>query len=61
MPAPLLYQMFKAKTDYPLHTAVRAKREDVVFLYLMEYDSQVGLFSIGLVVLAERLPYFSQL
>jgi hypothetical protein len=41
MPAPLLYKMFKAKTDYPLHTAIRAKREDVVFLYLIEYDSQV--------------------
>ena len=43
MPAPLLYKMFKAKTDYALHTAIRAKREDVVFLYLIEYDSQVGL------------------
>ncbi|WAR02239.1 ANFY1-like protein, partial [Mya arenaria] len=42
MPAPLLYNMFKAKTDYPLHTAIRAKREDVVFLYLIEYDSQLS-------------------
>ncbi|KAL4223226.1 Ankyrin repeat and FYVE domain-containing protein 1 [Mactra antiquata] len=41
MPAPLLYKMFKAKTDFPLHTAIRAKREDVVFLYLIEYDSQL--------------------
>lgn len=42
MPAPLLYQMFKTKTEYPLHTAIRAKREDVVFLYLIEFDAQVG-------------------
>lgn len=41
MPAPLLYGMFKAKTEYPLHTAIRAHREDVVFLYLIEYDSQL--------------------
>ena len=47
MPAPLLYKMFKAKTDYPLHTAIRAKREDVVFLYLMEFDSQVQYKAIG--------------
>ncbi|XP_076107100.1 rabankyrin-5-like isoform X1 [Mytilus galloprovincialis] len=42
MPAPLLYSMFKAKTEFPLHTAIRAKREDVVFLYLMEFDSQLS-------------------
>lgn len=42
MPAPLAYQMFKAKTEYPLHTAIRAKREDVVFLYMVEHDSQVS-------------------
>ena len=44
MPAPLLYSMFKTKTEYPLHTAIRAKREDVVFLYLMEFDAQVRYF-----------------
>ncbi|KAI1307992.1 Rabankyrin-5 [Halotydeus destructor] len=42
MTAPLLYKMFKAKTDYPLHTAIRMAREDVVFLYLIEYDAQLG-------------------
>ncbi|KAL3858016.1 hypothetical protein ACJMK2_012632 [Sinanodonta woodiana] len=42
MPAPLLYKMFKTKTEHPLHTAIRAKREDVVFLYLIEYDSQLS-------------------
>ncbi|RWS28105.1 rabankyrin-5-like isoform X2 [Leptotrombidium deliense] len=41
MSAPLLFNMFKAKTEYPLHTAIRVKREDVVFLYLVEYDSQL--------------------
>ncbi|EEC09893.1 ankyrin repeat containing protein [Ixodes scapularis] len=41
MSAPLLYSMFKAKTRYPLHTAIRTKREDVVFLYLIEFDSQL--------------------
>lgn len=44
MPAPLLYQMFKSKTEYPLHTAIRAKREDVVFLYLIEFNSEVSFF-----------------
>ncbi|KAH8039921.1 hypothetical protein HPB51_009177 [Rhipicephalus microplus] len=39
MSAPLLYSMFKAKTRYPLHTAIRTHREDVVFLYLIEFDS----------------------
>jgi len=41
MPAPLTYNMFKMKTEYPLHTAIRTQREDVVFLYLVEHDSQV--------------------
>nr|XP_032823369.1 rabankyrin-5 [Petromyzon marinus] len=39
--APLLYKMFKSKTDFPLHQAIKAEREDVVFLYLIEYDSQL--------------------
>ncbi|CAF0854297.1 unnamed protein product [Brachionus calyciflorus] len=39
MPASLLYQMFKDKTKYPLHTAIKARREDVVFLYFIENDS----------------------
>ncbi|XP_025091346.1 rabankyrin-5-like isoform X2 [Pomacea canaliculata] len=41
MPAPLLYGIFKTKTEYPLHAAIKAHREDVVFLYLIEYDSQL--------------------
>ncbi|XP_072043178.1 rabankyrin-5-like [Amphiura filiformis] len=41
MTAPLLYKMFKAKTAFPLHTAIRNKREDIVFLYLVEHDAQL--------------------
>ena len=33
--------MFKAHTDYPLHLAIQHQREDVVFLFLIEYNSQV--------------------
>lgn len=41
MPASLLFQMFKDKTKYPLHAAIKARREDVVFLYFIENDSIV--------------------
>jgi len=43
MPAPLAYNMFKMKTEYPLHTAIRTEREDVVFLYLVEHDAQARI------------------
>ncbi|KAG8256347.1 Ankyrin repeat and FYVE domain-containing protein 1 [Homalodisca vitripennis] len=36
MSAPLLFHMFKSKTKFPLHSAIRLKREDVVFLYLVD-------------------------
>ena len=39
--APLLYEMFKAHTKFPLHLAIQHKREDVVFLFLIEYNLQV--------------------
>jgi ankyrin repeat protein len=39
MSAELLFKMFKEKTDYPLHSAIRVGRDDVVFLYLMENDA----------------------
>ena len=45
MPAPLTYTMFKSKTTFPLHTAIRTRREDVVFLYLVEHDAEVSLCS----------------
>lgn len=43
MSAPLLYSMFKSKTGFPLHAAVRLHREDVVFLYLVENNSELGV------------------
>ena len=42
MTGPLLYAMFKEKTKHPLHAAVRLQREDVVFLYLIEYSQEVS-------------------
>lgn len=42
MGAQLLYKMIKSKTEYPLHKAIKVEREDVVFLYLIEMDSQVS-------------------
>jgi hypothetical protein len=41
MPGPLLYQLLKTKSEYPLHSAVRLQREDVVFLYLVEHNAEV--------------------
>jgi len=41
MTAPLLYSMFKSKTKYPLHSAIKLEREDVVFLYLIEFSSSL--------------------
>ncbi|XP_043938036.1 rabankyrin-5 [Protopterus annectens] len=41
MSAQLLFKMIKSKTDYPLHKAIKVEREDVVFLYLIEMDSQL--------------------
>ncbi|KAF0300092.1 Rabankyrin-5 [Amphibalanus amphitrite] len=40
MKAPLVYEMFKSKTRYPLHAAIRLLREDVVFLFLIEFNAQ---------------------
>ncbi|XP_043244281.1 rabankyrin-5-like [Amphibalanus amphitrite] len=41
MKAPLVYEMFKSKTRYPLHAAIRLLREDVVFLFLIEFNAQL--------------------
>ncbi|XP_026813922.1 rabankyrin-5-like [Rhopalosiphum maidis] len=43
MSAQFLYHMFKSKTKYPLHSAVRLRREDVVFLYVVEQSSQLSV------------------
>ncbi len=44
----MTYKLFKQKTKYALHQAVRMKREDVLFLYLIDNDADVsqenGLF-----------------
>lgn len=42
MPGPLLYQLLKTKSKYPLHAAVKLMREDVVFLYLVENNAEVS-------------------
>ena len=34
--------MFKAHTTFPLHLAIQHLREDVVFLFLIEHNAQVG-------------------
>lgn len=41
MPAQLLYKMLQSRAKYPLHSAIRLRREDVVFLYLIEHDAEV--------------------
>lgn len=41
MSAPLAFKMFKTKSKFPLHKAIATNREDVVFLFLVENDSQV--------------------
>ena len=46
MSAPLLYEMFKSKSGFPLHLAVRHHREDVVFLFLIEFNSQVRMENV---------------
>ena len=42
MSAPLAFKMFKTKSQFPLHKATETNREDVVFLFLVENDSQVS-------------------
>lgn len=44
MSGALLYKMLKTKTKNPLHSAVRLRREDVVFLCLVENDGTVSGF-----------------
>ncbi|XP_047363247.1 rabankyrin-5 isoform X1 [Vespa velutina] len=41
MPGSLLYKLLQAKSTYPLHSAVRLIREDVVFLYLVENNAEL--------------------
>ncbi|CAF3943262.1 unnamed protein product [Adineta steineri] len=39
--ASMTYKLFKQKTKYSLHQAVRMKREDVLFLYLIDNDADL--------------------
>ena len=39
--ATLLYQMFKKRSEYPLHLAIEHRRDDVVFLYLIEFSKNI--------------------
>lgn len=43
MTAPLLYSMLKSKSTHPLHEAIRLRREDVVLLYMIEFNQEVGI------------------
>jgi ankyrin repeat protein len=39
--AELVYSMLKERADFPLHAAIGLRREDVVFLYLIQFHSQL--------------------
>ncbi|XP_066603546.1 rabankyrin-5 [Prorops nasuta] len=43
MPGSLLYKLLQTNSKYPLHAAVRLMREDVVFLYLVEKNSELPM------------------
>ena len=60
MSAPLLFQMFKSKTGFPLHAAVRLQREDVVFLYLVENNADVSINGFILFLLLACNKWFSE-
>ncbi|XP_059091061.1 rabankyrin-5-like isoform X1 [Tigriopus californicus] len=44
MTAPLLYSMLKSKSTHPLHEAIRLRREDVVLLYMIEFNHELSSF-----------------
>lgn len=44
MTSALLHKMLKSKTKHPLHSAIRLRREDVVFLCLVESEGTVSRF-----------------
>lgn len=58
MPGPLLYELLKAKSEYPLHSAVRLVREDVVFLYLVEHNSEVSVKRIFIFIRSSNVGVF---
>ena len=38
----MTYDLFKEKTPFPLHQAIRMNRDDVLFLYLLDNDADVS-------------------
>jgi hypothetical protein len=59
MTAPLLYSMLKSKTRFPLHSAIKLSREDVVFLFLVEHSNEVGCFFYNHVLCAWKWNLFT--
>ena len=53
--ADLVYGMLKSKANFPLHSAIGLRREDVVFLYLIEFNSELN-FKLNQLDDAGRLP-----
>lgn len=45
MSSALLHKMLKSKTKHPLHSAIRLRREDVVFLCLTESEGNVSVLN----------------
>lgn len=37
-----LHRLFKEKSRYPLHKAIRIRNEDLIFLLLVDFDSQLA-------------------
>ena len=59
--APLLYDMFKAHSEYPLHLAIQHQREDVVFLFLIEFNAQVRTACCNSVRMQQGASWYSPL
>lgn len=53
----LLYKMLKSKTKYPLHSAIRLKREDVVFLCLVDNEGTVSAIKTTTFIFSNDLYY----
>lgn len=53
----LLYKMLKSKTKYPLHSAIRLKREDVVFLCLVDNEGTVSAIKTTNFIFSNDLYY----
>lgn len=38
-----LHRLFKEKSRYPLHKAIRIRNEDLIFLLLVDFDAQLSV------------------